>query len=59
MADNIRLKKVPWGALRGRWVEPDTRDSVVKYVKNMEIKSGLPQKWFITKLGISSSKYYD
>ncbi|RKY48416.1 MAG: IS3 family transposase [Candidatus Neomarinimicrobiota bacterium] len=25
----------------------------------METKSGLPQAWFITKLGISSSKYYD
>ena len=44
--------------MRGTWVEPDIRDGVVKYVTNMEIQSGLPQKWFITRLGISSSKYY-
>lgn len=44
--------------MRGKWVEPDIRDAVVKYVKNMKTQSGLPQKWFIPRLGISSSKYY-
>lgn len=41
-----------------QWVELDVREQVVGFVDLYRAKTSLPVKWFITELGINSSKYY-
>ena len=40
-------------------MEPDIRDQVVDFVSGWGRKAGLPVRFFVRRLGISSSKYFD
>jgi len=53
------LKKAEWGELTEQWVEPDIRDQVVIYVREMAGHNRLSQQWFVKRLGIQMSKYQD
>lgn len=44
--------------MTAKWIEPDIREQVVDFVNLYRPKTSLPIKWFITELGINSSKYY-
>ncbi len=41
-----------------QWVELDVREQVISLVNLYKPKTSLPVKWFLAKLGISTSKYY-
>lgn len=44
--------------MKGKWVEPDTRDNVVEFVDMIGPKTDIPLNRIIRVIGISSSKYY-
>lgn len=41
------------------WIQPDTRDAVVDFVRELSSKTELPQNRLLTWLKISRSKYYE
>jgi transposase InsO family protein len=41
------------------WVQPDTRDDVIDFVREMSSKTELPQIRLVSWLGIGRSKYYE
>jgi len=45
--------------LKGKWVEPDLRDSVVDYVRYWSLRTEIKSMVLIGLIGISRSKYYD
>ena len=51
-------KKKSWGALKGIWVPPDTRDAVVDFVNRWSKKTEIAVARFIPWLGVSASKFY-
>src|SRR6185369_4878759 len=51
-----RLKKRTWGALSGRWVPHDTRDTVVDFVSLWSEKTEIGICRFIRWLGVGPSK---
>jgi hypothetical protein len=51
-------KKTAWGALTGRWVPHDTRDTVVDFVRDWSAKTELPGDRFITWIGIARGKFF-
>ena len=54
-----RLKKSRWGALKGQWVAPDTRDEIVDYVRRWSDRTELPAKRLVQWMGLGMSKYHD
>jgi putative transposase len=53
------LKKTRWGALKAQWVEPDTRDEVVDYLRVWSRRTGVPLKRLVNWTGVGMSKFYD
>jgi putative transposase len=45
--------------LKGKWVEPDVRDSVIDYVRYWSLRTEIKSMVLIGLIGISRSKYYD
>jgi transposase InsO family protein len=45
--------------LTGQWVEPDIRDQIVGYVKDLAAKAELSRRWLIQLIGISPSRFYE
>jgi len=43
----------------GQWVTPETRDTVIDFVRRWSRKSELPADRFVAWIGISPSKFYD
>lgn len=41
------------------WVPPDTRDSLVDFVRRWSSKTEIAVKWFVRWFEVSSSKFYD
>jgi putative transposase len=54
-----QLKKSRWGALKAKWVTPDTRDEIVDYVRRWSDRTELPAKRLVQWIGLGMSKYHD
>jgi transposase InsO family protein len=52
-------KKRSWGALTGRWVPHDTRDTVVDFVRDWSAKTEIPSERFIAWIGVARGKFFD
>ncbi len=57
MEEHVALKK-SWGALKGIWGPPDTRDAVVDFVNCWSEKTKILRDRFVPWLEISASKFY-
>jgi len=45
--------------LKGKWVQPDVRDSVIDYVRYWSLRTEIKSMVLVDLIGISRSKYYD
>ena len=52
-------KKRAWGALTGRWVPHDTRDTVVDFVRVWSDKTEIAAERFVAWIGIARGKFFD
>jgi len=58
MESHVALKKT-WSGIKGKWVEPDVRDSVVDYVRYWSLRTGINSMVLVDLIGISRGKYYE
>ena len=59
MEEHVKLKKRTWGTLTGTWVPHDTRDDLIDYVRYWSERAEIPNRRFVSWIGISTSKFYD
>lgn len=45
--------------MKGKWVKPEIRDEIVDFVKMNKERTGLPETFFVKKLGIYPDKFID
>ena len=45
--------------MKGKWVQPDVRDSVIDYVRYWSLRTEIKSMVLVDLIGISRSKYYD
>ena len=56
--ENIILKKVQWGDLKNKWVEPNVRDSIVETITAYNQKTEISVRKLLCFLGLCASKFY-
>ena len=54
--EHVRLKKVTWGHLNGKWVAPDLRDNVIDFIRDWAEKTEIPQEKFIAWITHSKAR---